>query len=105
MTASQNVIIELKNLGINMDIQPTKLKAGCGEEVCQVLLKLTQISLKNKFRFKKCAIKEEGAGVEDDGEDMDNEMEGGADLADVIHAQESDEEIDEDLDLGGGNIQ
>ena len=41
MTASQNVMIELKNLGLNLDIAPNKLKTGYGEEVCQVLLKLT----------------------------------------------------------------
>ncbi len=32
-------------------------------------------------------------------------MDGGADLADVIHEQDSSEDIDEDFDLGGGNIQ
>ena len=32
-------------------------------------------------------------------------MDGGADLADVIHAQDSSEDIDEDFDMGGGNIQ
>lgn len=51
-------------------------------------------------------IKEEGAGADDDAEDLNgDEMDGGADLADVIHAQDSDEDIDEDFDLGGGNIQ
>jgi hypothetical protein len=34
MTASQNVMIELKNLGLNLDIAPNKLKTGYGEEVC-----------------------------------------------------------------------
>lgn len=32
-------------------------------------------------------------------------MEGDADLANEIHAQESGDDIDEDLDFGGGNIQ
>ena len=32
-------------------------------------------------------------------------MEGDADLANEIHAQESNDDIDEDLDFGGGNIQ
>jgi estrogen-related receptor beta like 1 len=41
MTASQNVLTELKNLGLDLQIPPTKLKTGCGEEVCYVLLKLT----------------------------------------------------------------
>ena len=32
-------------------------------------------------------------------------MEGDADLANEMHAQESNDDIDEDLDFGGGNIQ
>ena len=70
-----------------------------------VLLKLTQISLGNRFKFKKPVIKED-TGFEDDGEDVNaDDMDGGADLADVIHAQESDEDIDEDMDFGGGDLQ
>ena len=105
MTASQNVLLELQKLKIEVDVSPTKLKTGNGEGVCMVLLKLTQISLSNKFKFKKPVIKEDG-GFEDDGEDVNaDDMDGGADLADVIHAQESDEDIDEDMDFGGGDLQ
>lgn len=32
-------------------------------------------------------------------------MEGDADLANEVHAEESGDDIDEDLDFGGGNIQ
>lgn len=101
MSASQNVIIELKNLGLNLDVSPNALKSGCGEGVCQVLLKLTQVSLKNKFKFRAAKIAPEGHGGDDDAEDID-EMDGGADLADAIHEQESDGEIDEDFDMGAG---
>lgn len=52
LTASQNVVLELKKLGIELGISPQKLKNGHGEEVCTVLQKLTEVSLKNKFRFK-----------------------------------------------------
>jgi len=45
MTASQNIILELKKLGIELDMSPNKLKAGCGDGVCTVLISLTQISL------------------------------------------------------------
>ena len=41
-------------------MSPTKLKQGYGEGVTLVLLKLTEISLKNKFRFKKPEIAEDG---------------------------------------------
>lgn len=95
-------MIELKNLGLNLDVQPGALKSGCGEGVCQVLLKLTQQSLKSKFKFKMAKIAAEGHGADDDAEDID-EMDGGADLADAIHEHESDGEIDEDFDMGAGN--
>lgn len=38
MTASQNVILELKKLGIELDMPPNKLKSGYGEGVCSVLI-------------------------------------------------------------------
>lgn len=104
MTASQNVVNELHNLGLDLGVSPAKLKTGCGEEVCLVLLKLSQVTLKNKFKFRKANIKDEANGGDDDAEDVD-EMDGGADLADVIHEVESGEDIDEDFDIGGGNIQ
>lgn len=40
MTASQNVILELKKLGIQLDMPPNKLKAGFGDGVCAVLTAL-----------------------------------------------------------------
>lgn len=60
--------------------------------------------MKNKFKFRKANIKDESHGGDDDAEDVD-EMDGGADLADVIHEVDSDGDIDEDFDMGGGNIQ
>lgn len=104
MTASQNVLIELQKLGLELDVSPSKLKAGYGDGVTLVLLKLTEVSLKNKFRFKKPRIDEEQKTLEEDVDDGDD-MDGGADLAEVIHGEGSDDDIDEDLDFGGGNIQ
>lgn len=101
MTASQNVILELKKLGIELDMPPNKLKQGYGEGVVQVLLRLCEISLANKFRFKKPVIKADDGGFDDEADEMGDDMEGGADLADVIHAQDFDEDIDEDVDFGG----
>lgn len=103
LTASQNVIIELQKLGLELDVSPNKLKAGYGEGVTLVLLKLTEVSLKNKFRFKQPKIVEESKGMEDEADEGDD-MDGGADLADMIHNEASEDEIDEDLDFGGGNI-
>ena len=102
MTASQNVMLELKKLGIDLPISPGKLKNGFGEEVLTVLSRLAEISLKNKFRFKKPVIRDDGAGMDDDGEDVDDDMDGGADMADEVHVQESDGEIDEEMDFGVG---
>ena len=104
MTASQNVILELKKLGIELDMPPNKLKSGFGEGVCLTHLKLCEISLANKFRFKKPVIKTEGDGLDDEADDNGDDMEGNADLADVIHADESEGDIDEDMDFGGGAV-
>ena len=85
-------------------MSPSKLKAGYGEEVTLVLLKLTEISLQNKFRYKKPRVEEDEKGLDDDADEGDD-MDGGADLADMINEGGSDDDIDEDLDFGGGNIQ
>ena len=69
MTSSQNVVIELQNMGIDIDINPTKLKAGHGEGVCLVLLKLTQAGLARRFQYQTPTIRDEGAGGEDDADD------------------------------------
>lgn len=48
-------------------------------------------------------MREEGTGLDDEADEVNgDEMDGGADLADEIHAEaEDDEDIDEDIDLGG----
>jgi len=101
MTASQNVLLEMKKLGIQMEMAPMKLKAGHGEEVCTVLTALCEVSIKNKFKFKRHAIKDEGGNMGDDADDMDgDDMDGRADLADEVHAAEEDDDIDEEIDFG-----
>ena len=50
-------------------------------------------------------IRDEGAGGDDEADEGGDDMEGDADLANEIHAQDSEDDIDEDLDFGGGNIQ
>jgi hypothetical protein len=45
MAASQNVLIECKKLGLLLNVAPAKLKAGNGEDVCTVLLKLCEASI------------------------------------------------------------
>lgn len=88
-----------------MNMAASKLKQGYGEGVCAVLLKLCMVSVTNKVKFKKPVIREEGAGLEDDGEDVNgDDMDGRADLADVIHAHDSEEDIDDDVDFGGGAV-
>jgi estrogen-related receptor beta like 1 len=106
MTASQNVVLELKNLGIQLNMPPGKLKSGHGEEVCTVLLRLTEMSLKNKFKFRKFQIKDDQQ-LDDEADEMDgDDLDGRADMADEVHADVSDGEIDEDMDFGvGGGIQ
>lgn len=103
MTASQNVVIELKKLNIQINAAPGKLKNGHGEEVCEVLKALTDLSLKNKFKFRKPVFRDDGAGLDDEADDLDgDDLDGRADMADEVHAAEDDEEIDEEMDFGGG---
>jgi len=101
MALSQNVLIECKKLGVDVSgVAPAKLKSGYGVDTCTILLSLCEASLKSKFRFKKPVIREEGA-LDDDADEMGDEMEGGADLADAVHPEEDEEDIDEDMDVGG----
>jgi estrogen-related receptor beta like 1 len=106
MTASQNVVLELKKLGISLDMPPNKLKAGFGDGVCTVLASLCQISLQNKFRFKKCQILDEGGGFGDeDADEMGDEFEGNADIADQpkeFDKGSDSEGIDDELDFAPG---
>lgn len=109
MTASQNIMLELKKLGIELDMSPNKLKNGYGEGVCIVLMSLCQISVQNRIKFKKANIRDDGGGFADDGEDEfgGDEFEGNADIADMQDRGkgkpiDSEEDIDEDLDFGVG---
>jgi len=103
MTASQNVILELKKLNIELDMPSSKLKSGFGDGVVQVLHILCKITIDNKFRFKKPVIKDEGAGMDDDADEMGDDMEGHNDIADMVHQDQSDdeEEMIEDFNDNG----
>ena len=64
---------------------------------------LCKLSINNKFKFKKCVIRDEGAGFgDDDGDDMGDEFEGNADIADINRDEKAsdDENIDDELDFG-----
>ena len=70
-TASQNMLLELKKLNIELDMPASKLKAGHGDGVCALLIKLCTVSLTAKFKFRKAVIKDEAGGrdAEEDGDD------------------------------------
>jgi hypothetical protein len=57
-------------------------------------------------RFKRAVIRDDGGGFGDeDGDDMGDEYEGNADVADMAKdkgADASDEDIADDLEFGGG---
>lgn len=80
---------------------PNKLKTGHGDGVCAVLTKLCQISLQNKFKFKKPVIKEDGGALDDEGDDAGDDMDGGADIADMANQDNDDDEIEDFADFGG----
>ena len=96
----------MAKLGIQLDVSANKLKAGFGDGVTMVLLALIQISVQNKFKFKKPIIREDGSGAgQDDGEEDDDRYEGNADVADMHKGAEgSDDDVDEDLDFGGAKM-
>ena len=102
---SQNIVLECKKLVIDLaTVAPTKLESENGEDVCSVLCKLAEASLKSTFKFKKPVIREEGGALEEEADDMYDDMDGDADLADVVNAEEEDEDIDEEMDLGGFGV-
>jgi estrogen-related receptor beta like 1 len=95
----------LKKLGIELDMPPNKLKTGFGDGVCAVLIKLCQVSLQNKFKFKKAVMPKDDAGLEDEGDDMGEDMDGGADIADMANNQADDDDIEDFADFGQGDKQ
>ncbi|CAK65151.1 unnamed protein product (macronuclear) [Paramecium tetraurelia] len=67
VTLSQNIINELKNIGIEVDFPPIKLKQGFGEYVVYVLLQLATKALqKKKFQYKKAKIEQQSQTRQDD---------------------------------------
>jgi Intra-flagellar transport protein 57 len=103
-TASQNMILELKKMGIELDMPASKLKAGHGEGVCTLIQRLATVIMQNKFKFKKPVIKDEGGrgDMDDDGDDNDD-MEGNADIADMLQGgNQSDDDIEDFAEFGGG---
>lgn len=54
LTTSQNILLEIKNLGIDLNIPPNKLRLGYGEYICLVLITLVNKAVeKKKKKFKK----------------------------------------------------
>lgn len=99
------MVLELKKMGIELDMPASKLKAGHGDGVCSLLLKLCQVSVASKFKFKKPVIKDDaGKGDMDDGDDdLGDDMDGNADIADMINqgGNQSDDDIEDFAELGG----
>lgn len=94
-------VLELKKLGIELDMPPNKLKAGHGDGVCAVLAKLCDVSIKNKFKFRKPVIKEDSTQMEEEGEEMGDDMDAGGDIADLANKENSDDDIEDFGDFGG----
>lgn len=60
------------------------------------------MSLQNKFKFKKPVIKDDNNALDDEGDDMDDDMGGGADIADMANNNADEDEIEEDFAEFGG---
>ena len=105
MNSAQNVIQELRKLGIPLDLSPNKLLPGFGDGVCSVLYALAEMSVSNKIRFKKPIIRDDGGGFggDDDADELGDELEGDADVANMMHVQDDDidDVIDDEFEFGG----
>lgn len=87
ITISQNIILEMKNLGIDVNIPPNKLRHGYGEYVCLALSKLVNKALeKKKNAFKK---------IKDDNKKKENDV-------DLVEVEEEDfaDNINKEVDFG-----
>ena len=93
------VVLELKKLGIELDMPPNKLKTGYGEGVVSVLHKLSTISVQNKFKFRKPVIKAD-ADMDEDGDELGDDMEGHADIADMANQDIDEDDIEDFADFG-----
>ena len=80
---------------------PNKLKSGYGEGVVSVLHKLSTISVQNKFKFRKPVIKAD-ADMDEDGDELGDDMEGHADIADMANQDIDEDDIDDFADFGQG---
>jgi estrogen-related receptor beta like 1 len=110
-TVTNNIVLDLKKLDVLIDYPPSKLKSGSGEAVCQALHGLVQVALKaQKFKFKQPVIPEDD---EEEGAEMDagDDMEGHADIADMVKNPMIDDDDIAELvesgvdDLRGGNFE
>jgi hypothetical protein len=100
------MVLELKKMGIELDMPASKLKAGHGDGVCALLIKLCQVSLASKFKFKKPVIKDDagrGADADEGDDDMGEDMDGNADIADMLNREgnQSDDDIEDFAEFGG----
>jgi hypothetical protein len=97
------MVLELKKMGIELDMPASKLKAGHGEGVCMLLMRLCQVIVQGKIKFRKPVIKDEGGRDMDEEGDDNDDMEGNADIADMMMGgNQSDDDIEDFAELGGG---
>lgn len=72
-----NIMSEIRSLGLNTDFPPSRLKAGCGDEVCYILNQLASKALEMKrFTWSRPEYTEEDAqeeAIED--EQLDEQIE------------------------------
>ena len=61
------------------------------------------MSLQNKFKFKKPVIKDDSTALDDEGDDMGEDMDGGADIADLANQQNDDDDIEDFADFNQGD--
>lgn len=107
MSISQSILNELKNLNINLDISPVKLKSvysiffylfqGSGDQVVFILDALAGLALEaKKFNYSKKPKFESSGKVEDEPQ-VDEEGDPNMDMGEMLDDSEGDD-VDEILD-------
>ena len=105
-TVTNNIVLDLKKLDVLIDYPPSKLKSGSGEAVCQALHGLVQVALKaQRFKFRQPVVPEDDEGDEGGAMGDGDDMEGNADIADMVNNDfDDDDDIAELVETGANDL-
>ena len=110
---ANNLLTEMKSLGIECEVPPNQLRAGYGVPICTVLLLLVNAALsKRGFAFRKANLEESSKGnsgnapdIEDEAPDLiNNEIDYGDNLNNDDKKRGEEDKRDSNEEDNGSNI-